>query len=1351
MFAATTNGLFFMPLQNPPPSNADDAIRQIAGYLNFSSGASDPRTLANIDLLCQPSLVTDPLFSQAAWINLGDRIKTALGELEGTSSAFASVEQARMVVRLVWSDLLPAYIDFHRDLLFHQPPEVLINSFFLGRCIEAVLQQGGPWEETDRIVSGAIASLNNCVGYRPVATLENRRCHPYPHEWVAPIPLYIEGVGVASGRYHDVVVRALEILRGTDESILRAAHFDVDLLSELAYDPRAYDFDHPVNRRPNYHFGTWDPHAIDSQGRYRRFLVQQVTLDALQSRVSEASDVPPDQLAEEAAAVLAGTILMASGISGWGPSAHGSTTTLATLCPEIAQFRDEFYDYLLNNMSGPHGERLHAEALVRHQAFGAARQHLNASLAQQRAKQLQHVHLAKLYARMGFPDAAKRQTDVVHVTNARMQSRIDCAMTEGLRALHKGDLATAAEVPAQVMDLVHRGIDCGAMVDPWNIIGFAGNFSRFHGPDSAVHDHRVDELIALMEQLFGYTARVWSEAAAVDDENCFAILDHQFREAAMWWRQFAAHEVADLEATDPLETYESAKLVAGALRIWHRGGASAGDVKFWAPHAQAFDSPRAYALVIGALLEREDFVASMALLMHWLGNAAEVGLERGNSSFPRIAERWLASLRQTARRGDRSKPGAERPWELVHKFFDFLEANAEEFWHPPHFALGEHSTRKRDWDRELEAVEQGGEDDDESEDLFDAAYENVTYQDTTNDGFEGAVFDEGDGSQDELEAESRRLVEHLSFLTSLARLWVIAADFRSIAHAEAEEQKDRELVRRRIDLMAQWTQQAAHNRAGLLELLEAVQHYRIPTGGADDDSMSTYDRRRMVRDSLIERIIGTAVETSDARRVLTGSLGAEPGGASVAALLMESMSDDDQQVIQMFSALIDGRGEDVKKQFPDVLRAIQTKSLLYIPLARGGDPVKIFTTRLRRRLLTHLLQWLPRQGHLALACQLVETARLMEHHNPVGPGAVTEFDSLFGFGFRSMVQSLVDTVRTWEKSEHDDSGELISLLEKLTETLLGSWLAHSRTLRLSVLETASDGKSWMELVQFIRAYGDPIFTQSFLKLGNIRAILHQGVDNWLQRLMEDPDALAGTPLVEALGHTLPLKKAEQHLEIVFESILDHHSEYRDYNSTTTQSDRGDLIYMFLDFLRLRVRYDRIAWNLRPVMWAHEILVRSGFDSAAAAWRRSLAERIGAEAELYLQKLQELQNKYAMRMPTVADRISERFIQPMTIDRMRALIKLAMNDADKQQYSHAFDLLDQEAELMTRNPAGSGLDLPVWLASLEEEVDNVIAQRESDEVDDRKLISIAATFPSAEELIEQLELANRQGRRLPHME
>ena len=46
---------------------------------------------------------------------------------------------------------------------------------------------------------------------------------------------------------------------------------------------------------------------------------------------------------------------------------------------------------------------------------------------------------------------------------------------------------------------------------------------------------------------------------------------------------------------------------------------------------------------------------------------------------------------------------------------------------------------------------------------------------------------------------------------------------------------------------------------------------------------------------------------------------------------------------------------------------------------------------------------------------------------------------------------------------------------------------------------------------------------------------------------------------------MPRAEAVKHLTIMFEAIAENYAEYRDYNSTTTQSDRGELLYMLLDF------------------------------------------------------------------------------------------------------------------------------------------------------------------------------------------
>ncbi|TWT83379.1 hypothetical protein CA13_48440 [Planctomycetes bacterium CA13] len=1346
----------------PPPDAMIDSLRRLAGYLNFSSGSSDPAIFAAWNHVYEQAAGGDPLSGPAAWLVLRDWLNETLDRLQAEQAAFREISQAQRVVKILWSDLLPAYLDFHRDLLFHKEPEVLFNGFFLGRAAETILEAGLS-ESDETIVKKTINRLNDYVGYRPVAMLENRRCQPYPHEFVRPIPLYIRDAGVSAGRYHDVIQLAIEVIRDTDPEILRAASFDLDQMQELALDPRAFDFDHPVNRRPNYHFGGWDTRSISHDGYYDRFVLRQVTLDALLSRLDDPGELDECELLAEAATVLAGTILMASGISGWGPSAYTSDVTLGSLMKPIATYRDNFYEDRLRRLSGKHAERLAHEQQLRRQPFGAVRQHLNAALAERRAAQVQHVQLARLYARMGYPDSATRQVDAVPAASARLLCRIDCEMTLGLRALRAGNPEKALRIPADAFDLLRRAIECGAVIDPWDILGFGGNFSLYPSPDCSVHDARVDDLLYLIEQLFGYMAKVWSEAAARNDEVAYNEMERQYREVAEWWRQFAAHTIDSIEATDPLESYESAKLVARALRLWHEGGAEAGNVAFWAPHADLFDSPRAYSLVISALLDRNDFTPAMALLVHWLNNADRVGLRFGGSSLPRLAERWLLRLRCSLDDGEEEayvQPALRQTvgkdtreiWPLVRKFFDFLEANAEQFWSAPKFNLDQSPNGKkdRDWERELTLAEEDG---DPEQGLYDAAYEDMSYRDTTNDGNEGAIFEFGDDtSHDELDSESKRLSEHLSFLQSLARMWAVAADIAVMDKSETD-------LEDRLHALQGWADRARENRIGLLELLDSVRRYKITPAGSDKDSMRSYDRHRVLRDSLMERIIGTTVEMSDSRRLVCGALLAHPTATWDSVDRNEEMAADDAQSVHMFAALMAGDTQEVRRLFPPFLDAVSDKNLLYIPLSRGGDPVKIYVARLRQRVLRHLLLWLPRRGLISEACRLIEIARQMEQENPIGAGAVTEFDGLFQVGFRSLVASIVESTRKSVQEstaglidEKSFAEVLIPLLERLTEILLASWLAHSQTLRLSPLEIVSDPKKWKLLVEFIKQYGDPIFTQMFLQLGNIRAILHQGVAPWLERVLaEGDDQFTDTQLYADLEiGKLKIDEAQRWITLVYEALMDHHAEYQDYNSTTTQSDRGDLVYMFLDFLRLRVRYERIAWNLKPVMWAHEVLVRSGFEAAAMMWRRSLSERIGEEAEIYVDKLRKMQKDYAMRMPTVADRILERFVQPMTIDRMRALVGPAMRDAENNQLGNSFSLLEQEADLLTRHPTGVGLDVPAWLDALGEEVEQLAKRRVSSEIDPQLLITIPIVALSINDLNDQLVIARSQGRRLPHM-
>ncbi|WP_145094562.1 hypothetical protein [Anatilimnocola aggregata] len=1281
------------------------ALDRVLGYLNFSSGSTDPQFLASLNQLFEQ--VDQQALGDRSWQRLYELLQSDLQQLPGSNPAFQDVQQATAVLELTFEKLLPAYRDFHRDLLFHQTPEALFRPFFLARAFEAVLRQGQPWDQSDRIVTGAIKQLSDYIGHRPVAALETQRIEPYAHEFCRPVPLYIRGVGISYGPEREVIEIALKLLDGTDENLLRQACFFPHRLEELAIDPRAYDFDHPANKRPNYHFGQWDPHQIDHHGFYRRFVVQQITLDALMRRLTEENQIPADELKFEAAAVLAGTVLMASGISGEGPGAHDSNVTLAKLLPRIAKYRDAFYEQLLDRTNGEHRERLKAEAAQKRQPFGGARQHLNAQLARSRASQLEHVHLARIFARLGHVEAAARQANVVPCASARMLCQIDCLLTTGQLACAAGKLEAAADAMPQIIDMLKRAIHCGAIIDPWNILGFDAHFSLFPALENSVRDHRADELVALMERIWALYSLIWSEAAASDRTEVADRIARQFKNTAGWWNQFAAHEVSTVEAVDSLVVFRAAERVAKALQVWHKAGAAAGDVGFWAPHAEVFDSPKAYSMVIDSLLERGDFVASMALLMSWLSRADAIGLEHGDASFHDQVQRWVTATTATS---DAQPEVALKAWDSARKFLDYLEANAEGLWNVPKFELGGGK-------RGASAATTIAEEDEEEGNRFDSAYEDMVYRDSTDDGVEGAIFETGDDTHDELQHQSKQVADRLAFLATVARLWkqtIVSPAFAAITReANNPTNQSDAAQQRRTSAMQRWIEQAQTNMTGLTRLVAAVRDYRIPTPSGDHDSMVEYDRRRMIKESLLERVVSCSVEMADAARLLIAAQAALNQAAPAAPV---AANEEAERLIAVFTALLRRDEAAVKSACESLFKTLLQLPLLYVPLGKGGNPPEIVVVRTRQHAIQDLLAWLPRCGLWIETCQLLDVARQMEREHPVGPGAVTEFDELFKIGYKAIVESLVVSGQSWPRAAgatDDQAAEpLVACLEQLTESMLTSWLAHSRTLRLSALERVHDKSTWKRVVAFVEKYGEELFTQRFLNLGNIRAIMHQGPARWLTSLKDDRPDDAPQKLLDDLQGDLPLEETAELLGMVLESIVENYGEYRDYNSTTTQSDRGELLYMLLDFLRLRTRYDRVCWNLKPVVLAHEILVRRGEEIAARVWRRALSERIQDEAEQYLTRLADLQKKYAMRMPTVADRLAERFVRPLTIDRIRALVEPAIEEARQGGESPKFEMLEFETATLTREPTGVGLDVPAWLVALEEEVD--LALRPTDQ-------------------------------------
>lgn len=1340
--------------------SAHDALAGILGYLNYSSGTPDAAFQKHLNDIFGRVEATTP--DEPSWRKVHVLLQRELEVRRGQGAAFQAVDQAETMLGLIFDRVLPAYRKFHCDLLAHQSAHYLFRPLFIARVAEEILKVGGPWNETDRVVGGTIARLNDYVGYRPVAVLENeRRVEPYAHERVRPIPLYIQGAGVAVGRFHDVVTSALAILQHTDEDLLREAQFHLEHLEELALDPRAYDFDHPVNRRPNYQFGLWDPQRVDQHGHYTRYVIQPITLGALLNRVLTNTELPRDELLFEAGAVLAGTILMASGVSGWGPGAHDSETTLSTLMVRIAGYRDEFYRRLLDRAEPSHRSRLIEECTQLRQPFAGARQELNHQISRRRATQLQHVQLAQIFAKMGFTDASLAQARIVPVASARILCEISCRLSAGRRSVESDGAARAAKLIDDIEQLMHRGIECGAMVDPWNMLGFQGQFSLFPAIQNSVRDHRVDVLIHLMEQTLDLYTQVRSEAAAAGDVETGARLAQQHKQLADWWDQFASTEVGDLNGVLGYETWQAAGHVATALGAWNEAGSSTADIAFWQQYVEEFESPKSYALVVTALLDKSDQTSAMGLLMHWLSRNEAIPLEESEHAFYPLVIRWMADNFASAEDRDAA-------WRRARRFLDYLEANADSYWHAPSFELiDDDEVWDFDEDDELEA-------DDEQDELFEAAYENVTFRDSADDGAESSLYDVGPDLTDvELDSEAERLAPRLDFLSMLANVWKLAvrelcacpgAARANDTATEGTHTKDagaktadRVVANSVCDdasraALGLWLQHAESHHRGLTNLLLQVSHYTIPDPSGTQSSFVEFDRRRRVKLGILDRVLSSWVEAGHAVITLRGMVESTPKEKGTNA--NDDTANDDNEIsgaaesresappwadsaTRLFRAMVANDADAAAEAYSALEEALADEPLLYRPIARSGDPKKAARALLLRRVLHELAAALPRLGLIGEACRLIETAFRMERDNSVGSGAVTQFDELYRIGYGAIVCAVITAAGDPDETSLGGASdeELVHTLQELSQGLSSIWLEHSQLLRLSALSALNDETKWQKLHEFITQYGGEIFTSEFFNAGNLRTILARGGQVFLRALVDDPER--APRLAENIDGANPSATVSQYLEIIASTVLENLTEYKDYQTTTTQSDRGEQFFILLDFLRLKAGYDRLVWKLQPLSWTHEMLVQQQRMSAADIWFRDVAAQTGDVAQHHVDRLAKLEQKHGVRLGSVSDHLNARFVRSMTINRLCALVEPAIESVTDGSSTAQFDAFDQQVTDFTQTPFGSGIDVPPWLEALDDEVDRVLTKDRWAKAIDERSLRPAAQRLSWSEMLESI--------------
>jgi hypothetical protein len=319
--------------------------------------------------------------------------------------------------------------------------------------------------------------------------------------------------------------------------------------------------------------------------------------------------------------------------------------------------------------------------------------------------------------------------------------------------------------------------------------------------------------------------------------------------------------------------------------------------------------------------------------------------------------------------------------------------------------------------------------------------------------------------------------------------------------------------------------------------------------------------------------------------------------------------------------------------------------------------------------------------------------------------SITEFDRLVEHGLSSLLQVVLSASRSWRAADRTDRC-LTQLFSAIVEPYMELWMKHSATMRLSTVEWLNERETWREVKQFISNYGADLFHPRMLAMGNLRAIVQRGAEEYLAYLEQNDDPLHPIRLLAEIDYVVSRRQAAETLELILRIVVEKFDRFLEYNSTTTHSDYGDQLHCLLDFVRLEADYDRYDWNLRPVQIAHDVLARAGLVGAARLWQKNVERNTLGVSKSFHDKLKRIEKQHGMRLPSVTDRIGEKFVKPLQLDSILSLVRPSMFERRAGGPLEAFAQLEPLVEDYLQTSSGSALDVQPWMQSLTDEVDVV---------------------------------------------
>ncbi len=127
--------------------------------------------------------------------------------------------------------------------------------------------------------------------------------------------------------------------------------------------------------------------------------------------------------------------------------------------------------------------------------------------------------------------------------------------------------------------------------------------------------------------------------------------------------------------------------------------------------------------------------------------------------------------------------------------------------------------------------------------------------------------------------------------------------------------------------------------------------------------MSQYDRKRIVKETLLERAISTAIEMSDARRMLVAAILSRKAKSQISRRMVDDLSNNDRQAVKLYSHLMAGRRCEVEEEIRILPSSpSRRKAPLRPAVARRRSHRNLSCSLASPQSGLTLLTWLPHRG-----------------------------------------------------------------------------------------------------------------------------------------------------------------------------------------------------------------------------------------------------------------------------------------------------------------------------------------------------------------------------------------------------